>query len=147
MSKLNKRQQLFITEYCKDMNAEQAAIRAGYSEKYARSQSYKLLANVGIKTAIDETLEAIRQANIADATEVELYLTSVMRGESEAEIVVIEGAGEGYSNAKRIMKAPDERERLKAAELLGKRYCLFTDKVKHDGAAPVIIVNDLDDDK
>lgn len=48
-----------------------------------------------------------------------------MRGETKSEIVVVEGYGNGYSKAKRIMKSPDEKERLKAAELLGKRHGLF----------------------
>ena len=53
-----------------------------------------------------------------------------MRGESQSEVVVVEGVGEGCSEAKRIDKSPDEKERLKAAELLGKRYRLFTEKIE-----------------
>ena len=60
------------------------------------------------------------------------YLTAVMRGESHAEVVVVEGVGEGCSEARTMQKAPDEKERLKAAELLGKRYALFTEKVETD---------------
>ena len=41
-----------------------------------------------------------------------------------------------------IEKPPDMRERLKAAELLGKRYGLFTDKMDVSGAVPVVIVGD-----
>jgi phage terminase small subunit len=61
-----------------------------------------------------------------------------MRGQSEAEVVVIEGTGDGCSEAKKMMKAPEEKERLKAAELLGKRYSLFSDKVNLEGAVPVV---------
>ena len=43
-----------------------------------------------------------------------------------------------------LKKPPDEKERLKAAELMGKRHQLFTDKVKVDGNVPVMIVDDLD---
>ena len=60
------------------------------------------------------------------------YLTSVMRGESVSEVVVVEGEGDGVSSARRVDKAPDERERLRAAELLGKRYALFTDRQELD---------------
>ena len=60
------------------------------------------------------------------------YLSAVLRGESRAEVVVVEGVGEGCSEARTMQKAPDEKERLKAAELLGKRYALFTDKVETD---------------
>ena len=70
------------------------------------------------------------------------YLTSVLRGESESEIVVIEGTGAGCSDARRMNKAPDEKERLKAAELLGRRYGLFKADVNLE-VEPVVIVNDL----
>lgn len=69
---------------------------------------------------------------IASQDEVLRYLTAVMRGESHAEVVVVEGVGEGCSEARTMQKAPDEKERLKAAELLGKRYALFTEKVETD---------------
>ena len=66
-------------------------------------------------------------------------MTSVLRGETQSEIVVVEGQGEGVSRAKPIQKAPDERERLKAAELLGKRMGLFKDKLDVTANVPVII--------
>ena len=53
------------------------------------------------------------------------YLTSVMRGKSQSEIVVVLGNGDGYSKACNINKTPDEKERLKAAELIGKRWGRF----------------------
>ena len=71
------------------------------------------------------------------------YLIAVLRGESESEIVVVEGIGDGCLEARTIQKKPDEKERLKAAELLGKRYSLFTDRVEVDGVAQVVIVDDL----
>ena len=67
------------------------------------------------------------------------YLTSVMRGESSSEIVVVEGTGDGCSNAVKVSKNPDEKERLKAAELLGKRFGLFKEKVEVAGNIPVVI--------
>lgn len=71
-------------------------------------------------------------ALIAKQDKVLKYLSAVLRGESRAEVVVVEGVGEGCSEARTMQKAPDEKERLKAAELLGKRYALFTDKVETD---------------
>lgn len=71
-------------------------------------------------------------------------MTSVLRGQSTAEIVVIEGVGDGCSLARTITKAPDEKERLKAAGLLGKRYGLFTNKVNIGGEV-IIIHDDLPD--
>ena len=72
------------------------------------------------------------------------YLTAVMRGQSEAEVVVVEGRGEGCSEAVHVTKRPDEKEQLKAAELLGKHFGMFD---KKDDAAentePVRIVDDI----
>ena len=139
---MTKTQKRFADEYLVDCNATQAAIRAGYSKKTAYSQGQRLLKNVEVKAYIDERLAKMSSDKIADAEEVMKYLTSVLRGESTAEIVVIEGEGDGISSARRIDKAPDEKERLKAAELLGKRYGIFTEKTSVS-VEPVVIVNDL----
>ena len=141
--KLTVKQKKFCEEYLIDCNATQAAIRAGYSKKTAYSIGEQNLKKLEIKTYIDEMLENVKSNNIADATEVMEYLTSVVRGKSISEIVVVEGVGEGCSIARNVQKAPDEKERLKAAELLGKRYGLFTDKVEVDGADKVVIIDDI----
>lgn len=146
MAKLTAKQKRFTDEYLVDANATQAAIRAGYSEKTAYSQGQRLLKKVEVQTYIEEQLEKIHNEKIADAKEVMIYLTSVLRGESESEIVVVEGSGEGCSDARRMNKLPDERERLKAAELIGKRYGMFTDKLNVEGSVPVVIIDDLDED-
>lgn len=130
--KLTLKQKKFADEYIISGNIEQSALKAGYSKTYSRCQSSKLLSNVGVKAYLDERLAKIDSEKIADAKEVMEYLTSVMRGESSAEIVVVEGTGDGCSQARRINKAPDEKERTKAAELLGKRYRLFTEKTDAD---------------
>lgn len=139
---MTEKQKRFCDEYLIDCNATQAAIRAGYSEKFAHTNANKLLQNTTIKEYIDEQLEQIHSDKTADAREVLEYLTSVLRGESSAEVVVVEGVGEGCSEARRVRKAPDEKERLKAAELIGKRYGLFADKVNVE-LEPIIIKNDL----
>ena len=95
-----------------------------------------------IKKLIDEKLKELSDKKIADQQEVLAYLTSVLRGETQSEIVVIEGQGEGVSRAKPMQKAPDEKERLKAAELLGKRMGLFKDKLDITANVPVIISGD-----
>lgn len=136
---LNERQMRFVDEYMIDLNATQAAIRAGYSVKTAYSQGQRLLKHVELKTEIERRTEQMRSEKVADAQEIMEYLTSVMRGESEAEVVVVEGCGEGFSSARTMQKAPDEKEKLKAAELLGKRYGMFNDKLNVDGVIPVVI--------
>ena len=70
------------------------------------------------------------------------FLTKSMRGELDEEIVVVEGTGDGTSEARKIKKQIGLRERIKSAELLGKRYRLFTDKVEVEGVVPVMIVGE-----
>ena len=127
---MTEKQKRFCEEYLIDLNATQAALRAGYSEKTAYSIGQRLLKNVEVQNYISALGEAAKNARTADAAEVMEYLTSVMRGESEASVVVVEGIGDGCSTARTVQKPPDEKERLKAAELLGKRFGLFADKVE-----------------
>lgn len=136
---LTAKQQRFADEYLIDCNATQAAIRAGYAPESAKVTGARLLTNANLKAYIDTRLAEISSEKIADSAEVMKYLTSVMRGQSSAEVVVVEGEGDGVSTARRIMKAPDEKERLKAAELIGKRYGLFKENVDVVGAVPVVI--------
>ena len=85
--------------------------------------------NVEVQKYNEERIKEKENKLIASQDEVLQYLTSVLRGESESEIVVIEGIGDGCSEAKTMNKRPDEKERLKAGELLAKRYGLLSDKV------------------
>ena len=147
---MTDRQQKFADEYIVDCNATRA-YKAAYpnvkKDGAARACASKLLTNPNIAAYIEEKLAEISSRKTAEAKEVMEYLTSVMRGESSAAVVVVEGYGEGCSEAKIIEKPPDEKERLKAAELLGKRFGLFTNNVNLDGAIPVIISGgeDLED--
>ena len=129
---MTAKQMRFCDEYLIDLNATQAAIRAGYSEKYANTNASKLLQITTIKDFIAARMAEKESELIADQDEVLKYLTAVLRGKSQAEVVVVEGIGEGCSEARRMRKAPDEKERLKAAELLGKRYGLYTDRVEQE---------------
>ena len=136
---MTNKQKRFADEYLIDCNATQAAIRAGYSEKTAKQVGQRLLTYADVKSYIDEQLQQLHSKTIATAEEVMEYLSSVLRGQSESEIVVVEGVGDGCSSARTMTKSPDEKERLKAAELLGKRFGMFVDKVNVEGAVPVII--------
>lgn len=127
---LTQKQKRFCDEYLIDLNATQAAIRAGYSEKNARNIASENLAKPNISQYIKKRLAEKEAALVADQNEVLRYLTSVMRGETQSEIVVVEGTGDGCSEARQMQKAPDEKERLRAAELLGKAHCIFTEKVE-----------------
>jgi len=138
VANLTAKQQRFCDEYLVDLNATQAAIRAGYSKKTANEQGSRLLTNVSVKEYIDKRMAEKEKALIADQDEVLKYLTSVLRGESESEEIVIENIGDFTSEARTMKKAPSEKDRLKAAELLGKRYSLFKDNMKLD-VTPVVI--------
>lgn len=126
---LTNKQKRFADEYLIDLNATQAAIRAGYSEKTARQIGEQNLSKLDIKTYIEEQLQRLHNERTADAQEVVEYLTSVLRGESEGEELVTEFCGDGISKAVNIRKKPSEKDKLRAAELLGKRFGIFTDKI------------------
>ena len=143
---MTEKQKRFCDEYLVDCNATQAAIRAGYSEKTAHSIGAENLIKPELKIYIDEQLEKLHSEKTADAQEVMEYLTSVMRGESQSEVVVVLGIGDGFSEARRVQKSPDEKERLKAAELIGKRYGIFTDKTQLGGVSQIQIIDDIPDE-
>ncbi len=126
--KLTLKQKKFADEYIISGNATDAAKKAGYSEKTANRIATENLSKPVIKQYIDQRLKELDDKKIAKQEEVLQYLTSVLRGESESAIVVVEGCGDGYSEARTVKKTPDEKERLKAAELLGKRYRIFSEK-------------------
>ena len=130
--KLTAKQQRFCDEYLLDLNATQAAIRAGYSKKTAKQIGQQNLTKLDLKEYIGKRMAEKDTALVADQTEVMRYLTSVLRGQSVSEVVVVEGTGDGCSEARTMQKAPDEKERLKAAELLGKAHMIFTDKVQQE---------------
>lgn len=146
--KMTEKQKRFCDEYLIDLNATQACIRAGYSKKYAGTNADKLLKNTKVKSYIEERIKEKESSLIATQEEVLKYLTSVLRGESESEVVVVEGCGDGVSQACRVKKRPDEKERLKAGELLSKVYGLTnTQKVEGSLTLPVVLKDDIPDDE
>ena len=136
--KLTEKQKRFCDEYLIDLNATQAAIRAGYSKKTAYSIGIENLKKPVIQNYIDKRLKQLEDKRIAKADEVLKYLTSVMRNEVKEEVVVVEGKGDGCSSARTIKKDMSAKDRNKAAELLGKRYRLFTDRIEADVNQTVI---------
>lgn len=135
MGKLSIKQKRFADEYIISGNATQSAIIAGYSKKYAATNTDKLLKNTNIKNYIDERLKELEDKAIAKQEEVLKYLTSVMRGEHEEEVLY--GIGEGVQSTRHVEVGA--KDRIKAAELLGKRYGTWTDKVDANINLPTII--------
>ena len=134
------KQQRFADEYIISANATQAAIKAGYSKKYANTNASKLLQNTTIKSYIDERLEALQSKKVADQQEVLEYLTSVMRGkETEQTIIGVGDFGQELTDIEVSAK-----DRIKAAELLGKRYRMWTDKQEVEVQGTVVFANEDD---
>ncbi len=102
---MTHKQSIFVAEYLKDMNATQAAIRAGYSPKTAYSIGQRLLKNVEISKAIHSAMNERKNALIANRSERQEFWTLVMRDHDT-----------------------DMRQRLKASELLAKSECDFIER-------------------
>lgn len=140
--KLTLKQKRFADEYIISGNAYQSAVYAGYSENYAKGNVIKLLENVSVKSYIDERLQELEDRAIAKQDEVLKYLTSVMRGEETEQ--TLRGLGEGYQEISDIDVSA--KDRLKAAELLGKRYGMWTDKQQIEHAGAVQFIDDIEGD-
>lgn len=142
MKKLTIKQKKFADEYIISGNAYQAAINAGYSENYAKNASVKLLEKGGnISEYINKKMAEIEDKQIAKQDEILKYLTAVMRGEEKEETLSKNEFG-GEDISKIQVSAKD---RIKAAELLGKRYGSWTDKLEVESESRVVIVDDLED--
>lgn len=142
---LTNKQKLFADEYLIDLNATRAyksVYKNVKNDDTAAVNGNRLLRNAKVKNYIDEQLKKIEDESIADATEVMKYLTAVMRNEITEEVVVVEGEGEGCSSARVVKKDISAKDRNKAAELLGKRYRLFVDKVEADVNQTVIFTGE-----
>lgn len=141
MAKMTKKQQRFCDEYLIDLNATQAAIRAGYSVKTANEQGSQNLAKLSIQKYIEKCLAEKQNNLIAKQDEVLQTLTRVLRREeSETVVVTCKERKSGYDdNGKKVIterevpqlvQIPTKVSDLnKAAELLGKRYGIYTDRV------------------
>ncbi|MGG6839931.1 UNVERIFIED_CONTAM: terminase small subunit [Mammaliicoccus sciuri] len=142
--KLTRKQQMFADEYIRTGNAYQSAVSAGYSHNYAKGNIVKLLENVSVKSYIDARLEELKKESIAEQDEILQYLTSVMRGKVKDEELMLVPTGDFMSEVERHEKRADIVARTKAAELLGKRYAMWTEKqeVEHSGA--VMFVDDIE---
>lgn len=156
MAKLTEKQKLFVDEYLIDLNATRA-YKAVYpnvkKDSSAAVCAAKLLRNAKVKDYIDEQLEKISSEKIADAQEVMEYLTKVMRREMKESVVVTltkehseyVDTGDGKPRKQtvkeevpQIVEIPAKlSDANKAAELLGKRYSLFTDKAEVNVITPI----------
>lgn len=138
---MTEKQKLFCDEYLIDLNGTRA-YRTVYKSKTDRTAATRAsnLLKEDIAEYINKRLEEIHNEKTADIQEVMEYLTSVMRGTSEASTLAM--CGDGMQEV--ITKKPDERERLKAAELLGKRFGMFKESVDITSNGQTVIIDDIE---
>ncbi|MGG7215363.1 terminase small subunit [Clostridium nigeriense] len=127
--KLTPKQKAFADYYIENGgNATQAAIKAGYSKKYANTNANKLLQNTTISKYIEERNKIIESERIASITEVKEYWTRVMRGEEKDQFGLDASL----------------QDRNKAAESLAKTYGMFINKIESDNKINVSSTKKLD---
>jgi phage terminase small subunit len=139
---LTELERRFADLYLETGNATQSYIDAGYkasSRAVADANARKLLAKPKIKVFIDERIAAKDEARVAKQDEILQFLTAVMRGEKTEQIPI----GLGMGEQKLAQKELDGKERIKAAELLGKRYGMWVDRQQIDANVGVQIIDDI----
>lgn len=143
MSKLNEKQKAFADYYIESLNATES-----YSKAYNKDnrntcqvEGCKLLRNPKIKNYIDEVMSAKDESRIASQDEILQILTDIARGVTEEEVVQFSQLGEEL----RTTRKPTIKDRMKASELLGKRYRMFTDKTELEITEPITIIDDIGD--
>lgn len=142
MSKLNEKQKAFADYYIESLNATESYAKA-YECSYntARTNGARLLAKANIKKYIDEVMSAKDESRIASQDEILQILTDIARGITEEEVVQFSQLGEEL----RTTRKPTIKDRMKASELLGKRYRMFTDKTELEITEPITIIDDIGD--
>ena len=145
LAKLTLKQKKFADEYIISGNATESYKRV-YSnvkeDSTASAGASRMLRNVKVKSYIEERLAELNSEKIADQEEILQYLTSVMRGEHREETLI--GMGQGFQET--TYMDVGAKDRIKAAELLGKRYSMWTDKQELTQRTIEITVGDWDEE-
>lgn len=133
--KLTIKQKKFADEYIISGNASEAALKAGYKNEVSGREN---LQKPTVKSYIDERMKELDEKSIADQKEVLQYLTRVMRGKETEEVLA--SVGNFEQEIKNI--SVGAKDRIKAAELIGKRYSLWTDRVEVDSDLTIVFEDD-----
>jgi phage terminase small subunit len=142
--KLTPKQEMFVKEYLVDLNATQAAIRAGYSIKTAKSQGQRLLTNVDVARAIEEANQKRAEKLELSAEWVLENLKNVAVRCQQAEPVMVFD----YSTKEMVKTGEyqfDSKGANRALELIGKHLGIFENRLNLTGSVGVKIVDDVDD--
>ncbi len=132
---LSVKQEKFCLEYAKSGNQRQAYLKAGYkckNEASADASASQLLRNPKVKERLAELVAEIKNSSIADITEMQQALTSIIRQQMDEEVIVVESVGDFMSEARTINKKPAIKDVISAINTLGKMQGLFVDKVQQE---------------
>lgn len=165
MARLTKKQQLFVEEYLIDLNATQAAIRAGYSTQTARQMGDENLSKPDIKNSIEKALAERSKRTGVNADRIIRELAKLAFINPTDVINMDEATIKGDANrddtaaisSVKVKTIPTEDgniterevktyDKIKALELLGKHIGMFSDRLKVEGAIPIVIADDLGED-
>lgn len=139
---LTDKQRRFISEYLIDLNATQAAIRAGYSAKTADTMASRLFGNVKVKVEIDKALEersrrtlVTQDSVLSDLREV----ADICMGRKTIKIMtIVKNAREGTAEPVEVEGMMFEpRDANRALELLGKHLGMFAEKLEVKGSVSI----------
>ena len=133
VGKLRERQKRFVEEYLVDLNATQAAIRAGYSEKTAMEQGYQLLQKTSVQKAIEEAQnKRLERIQISQDEVIRRLIENADIASGKKAIVLTQTrkSGDGEIVGDDVAQFVYEPSSVnKALELLGKHLGMFANKV------------------
>lgn len=138
----------FADEYIRTTNITQSYLTAYHNvkkESVAASNGSRLLRNEKVKKYIDERLDKLKKESIAEQDEILQFLTSVMRGDVKDEQLLVTSDGLS-SGVERHETRAEITARTKAAELLGKRYIMWTDRQQTEHTGSVEFIDDIGDE-
>ncbi len=144
------KQEKFCLEYAKSGNQRQAYFKAGYkckSDEAADANASRLLRKDKVQARLAELAEEAKNASIADITEMQQTLTSIIRQQLEEEVIVVESVGDFMSEARKMEKKPAIKDIINAINTLGKMQGAFIDKVEAEIDMDLNITVDYGDDE
>ena len=125
---MTPRQKRFCLEFVGSGNATESAIKAGYSKKTAYSIGQENLKKPEIQNYIQELTNEMESQKIASAREMQEVLTAIIRQELDEEVIVVEGCGDGISEAVKKTKKPSSKDAMKAVEILARMQGVLDNK-------------------
>lgn len=137
---LNYRQEKFCVYYAQSGNATESYKKAGYAcktEEAVIAAARRLINRPFIKERLKELADMAAADEIANIREVQAKLTSILRGETTEDVVVNEGCGDGYSEAKVMQVRTPTRDMIKAGVELAKMQGGYNNKLSVEVTVPV----------